>query len=173
MLRIENCKLTVDAVVLQMLPAFYSCKFQQEQFDKLWVDQPIDRAKLVLTVPQSVLIEAKRETVDNIRRYARLGVSLMLDDWSPEEVSLEVIEKIGFTHVRLQSGLFLKRESADALGAVIGKGIGVYAKDVNNDDAMRWLAACGVRHMRGTITGVAVDEDELIRDALLKERSHA
>lgn len=172
-LRIETCKLAVDAVVLQMLPAFYGCKFQQEQFDKLWVDQPIDRTKLILTVPQSVLIDAKRETVENIRRYAKNGVSLMLDDWSPESVSPEVIEKMGFTHVRMQSELFLKRESADILTSLIEKGIGVYAKDVNNDDAKRWLAACGVRHMRGTITGVAVDEDEMIRDALLRERSHA
>lgn len=172
-LRIETCKLGTDALVLQMLPSFYTCKFQQEPFDKLWADQPIDRSKLILTVPQSVLIDAKRETVENIRRYARNGVSLMLDDWSPESVSLEVIEKMGFTHVRMQSELFLKRESADILTALIEKGIGVYAKDVNNDDAKRWLAACGVRHMRGTITGMPMDEDELIREALLRERSHA
>lgn len=172
-LRIETCKLSLDSVVLQMIPSFYACKFQQEQFDKLWADQPIDRAKLILTVPQAALVDAKRETVENIRRYARLGVSLMLDDWSPEDVSLEVIEKIGFAYVRPRAELFLKRETADILTALIEKGIGVYAKDVNHDDAMRWLAACGVTHLRGTITGVAVDEDEMIRDSILRERSHA
>ena len=137
------------------------------------LNQPIDRAKLILTVPQTALMDAKRETVENVRRYARLGVSLMLDDWSPEDVSLDVIEKIGFAYVRPRAELFLKRETADLLTALIEKGIGVYAKDVNNDDAMRWLAACGVTHLRGTITGVAVDEDEMIRDSILRERSHA
>jgi EAL domain-containing protein (putative c-di-GMP-specific phosphodiesterase class I) len=172
-LRIETCKLALDAVVLQVLPSFYACKFQQEPFDKLWIDQPIDRSKLILTVPQSVLIDAKRETMENIRRYAKLGVSLMLDDWSPEEVSPEIIDKMGFTYVRPKAELFLKRETADLLTSLIEKGIGVYAKDANSDDAMRWLAACGVRHMRGAGTGVPVDEDEMIREAILRERSHA
>jgi hypothetical protein len=97
----------------------------------------------------------------------------MLDDWSPEEVSPEIIDKMGFTHVRPKAELFLKRETADLLTSLIEKGIGVYAKDANSDDAMRWLAACGVRHMRGAGTGVPVDEDEMIREAILRERSHA
>ena len=53
------------------------------------------------------------------------------------------------------------------------KGIVVYAKDANSDDAMKWLAACGVDHIRGAVTGVLMDEDEMIREAILRERNHA
>ena len=36
--------------------------------------------------------------------------------------------------------------------------------------ALPVLAACGVEYMSGTISGVMVDEDEMIRDSLLRER---
>ena len=37
-------------------------------------------------------------------------------------------------------------------------------------DILGWLAACGVVCMSGTITGVPVGEDELIRDSLAREQ---
>ena len=37
-------------------------------------------------------------------------------------------------------------------------------------DVMDWLTACGVTAMSGPMTGVPVDEDEMIRDCLVRER---
>ena len=41
---------------------------------------------------------------------------------------------------------------------------------VDDSNVQRWLIACGVSAMSGPITGVVVEEDELIRDCLLQER---
>lgn len=172
LVRIDTCKLNLDSIVLQMFPSFYSCKSQHDQFEKLWNDQPVDPTKLILTVPQSVVTRGKKETIENLRRYIKKGITLMLDDWQPGEVSLEVIESIGFTHVRPNPEMYLMHENADILVSLPEKGITVYAKDVNDDDALHWLAACGVTHMRGSVTGPLVDEDEMIRDSILRERSH-
>ncbi len=170
--RLENCKIPVDAMVLQMFPSFFACPTQQEYLDKLWNDQPIDRSKLLVTIPQSTIIGAKRDVTDNIRRYAKNGLALMVDDWNPEQLPLETVKKLAITHLRLDPSLYLIRETADMLATLREQGYTVYAKDVNSDDAMEWLAACGITHMRGAITGTLIEEDDLVREAILRERNH-
>ena len=96
----------------------------------------------------------------------------MIDDWQPEQLSAQEVKALGIEYVRPDPELYLKKEIADILTALPEQGITVYAKGVDDDNILRWLAACGVKHMRGTITGVAVTEDEMIRDEILRERRH-
>lgn len=42
--------------------------------------------------------------------------------------------------------------------------------NADSADVMDWLTACGVTAMSGPMTGVPVDEDEMIRDCLVRER---
>lgn len=172
LLRIQNCKLGIETIVLEMIPSFYTQGTQLQRFMKLWEDQGIDKSRLILTIPQSVVLTANKETATVIRRYAKNGVALMLDDWNPDEMSTEQIKEIGFEFVRPDPALYLVKKNADAITGLLNSGITVYAKGVDDDDIKRWLSACGVTHMRGTITGMAVTEDELIRENLLRERSH-
>ena len=171
-LRIQNCKLGLDAIVLQMIPSFYTTGSQLQRFIKLFEDQPVEKSRLILTIPQSVLLEANKETVTVLNRYIRNGIQLMIDDWQPEQLSAQEVKALGIEYVRPDPELYLKKEVADVLTALPQQGITVYAKGVDDDNALRWLAACGVKHMRGTITGVAVTEDEMIRDEILRERRH-
>jgi hypothetical protein len=50
------------------------------------------------------------------------------------------------------------------------EGFTILGGGADSHDTVAWLAACGVAYMSGTIAGVMVNEDELIRDSLLRER---
>ena len=170
LLRIENCKLNIDAIVLEMIPSFYSQGTQLQRFNKLWKDQPIDKSRLVITLPQKTYLTLNKENKEIVKRYLKNSVCVMLDSWNPENISAEEALDIGFTHVRVAPEAYLKHETADAIGALTAKGVAIYASGVESEDAMRWLAACGVTHICGT--GHLMDEDEMIKESLLREREH-
>ena len=57
-LRMENCKLDVQTVLLQMLPEFYLQGTQLQRLNQLFKDQPIPRQNLLLTIPMDVVLGA-------------------------------------------------------------------------------------------------------------------
>lgn len=172
LLRIQNCKLPIDSIVLEMIPSFYMDVSQLTKFEQLFEDQPIDKKCLILTIPDFVIIRANEELEEILKSYTDIGVTLMVDSWNPATLPLERVLDFGFTHVRLHPDLYLKREIADILTSLREQGVTVYAKDADTEDAIRWLAACGVNHFVSAATGPLVDEEALIRDSLLREREH-
>ena len=172
LLRIQNCKLPIDSIVLEMIPSFYMDVSQLTKFEQLFEDQPIDKKCLILTIPDFVIIRANEELEEILKSYTDIGVTLMVDSWNPATLPLERVLDFGFTHVRLHPDLYLKREIADILTSLREQGVTVYAKDAETEDAIRWLAACGVNHFVSAATGPLIDEESLIRDALLREREH-
>ena len=172
-LRIQTCRLSVDAVVVEMFPAFYTQqKSQLSGLERLFIDQPINPNKLLLTIPAMLVKNADEQTRANISEYLDFGVSLLLDAWTPDIVSVNDLLEMGFANVRLDRSAWLKKESADLVSELHNKGIMVFAKDVDDDDAKRWLTACGVKHMSGPMFSRRLTEDELIKDALLRERTY-
>ena len=171
-LRIQTCKLNVESVILEMFPSLYNKDSELKSFERLFIDQPIDKNRLVLTIPASLVKECDGETKNNICEYLNFGVSLMLDSWTPELVSVDNALQMGFAHIRMDNSMFLKKESADLIGELHNKGITVYAKNVEDDDTKRWLTACGVKHISGRMLSRAVSEDELIKESLLRERAY-
>ncbi len=171
-LRIQTCKLPIDAIVIEMFPSFYINKSEIQGFEKLFNDQPIDKSRLILTIPTDVVSNADEKTMSNIREYINFGVSLMLDKWTPELISIDDVIEMGFVAVRVDNSMLLKRESAEIIKQLREKGIHVYAKGIENDDEKRWLVACGVQHISGPALSRTVTEDELIKDALLRERAY-
>lgn len=171
-LRIQTCKLNIDAIVVEMFPSFYNNVSELKNLERLFIDQPIDKNRLVLTIPASLVKDCDEATKKNICEYLDFGVSLMLDSWTPELVSVDDALSMGFAHIRPDNSTFLKKESAELIGDLQNKGITIYAKGVEDDDTKRWLTACGVKHMSGQMFSRAVSEDELIRESLLRERAY-
>ena len=173
-LRIENCKLKIQAVVLQMLPSFYQLNTQLQNFNQLFKDQPIPREKLLLTIPAELLAGANKHTIELIERYLRNGIRLVLDGYDPaaqaEKLPPEKLKAMGFVYLRLDPKLYLKQETANTMNRLRQEGFILLGGGANSHDILAWLTACGVAYMSGTLTGVAVNEDELIRDALIRER---
>lgn len=173
-LRIENCRLPVKAVLLQMLPGFYQLNTQLQQFNQLFKDQPIPREKLLLTIPAQTLFSANKKNTEQVERYLRNGIQLVLDGYDPEKhgekLSMEQLKNMGFTYLRLAPELYQKQETANLILKLQEADFTVLGAGADSPEILEWLNACGVAFMSGTITGVVVEEDELIRDCLNRER---
>lgn len=173
-LRIENCKLQVQAVLLQMLPSFYQLNTQLQHFNQLFKDQPIPREKLLLTVPADTVFGATKHTTELIERYLRNGIRLVLDGYDParhgEKLPADKLKAMGFVYLRLAPELYMKQETANTMNLLRQDGFTLLGGGADSHDIVGWLAACGVAYMSGTITGMTVSEDELIRDSLIRER---
>ena len=77
---------------------------------------------------------------------------------------------MGFVYLRLDPKLHLKQETANHMTRLRQDGFILLGSGADTHDAMGWLAACGVAYMSGTLSGVVVNDDELIRDSLIRER---
>ena len=172
--RIENCKLQIRAVMLQMLPSFYQLNTQLEQFKQLFKDQPIPKEKLLLTVPADTMFHSNKKNLEQIERYLRNGIQLVLDGYDPgqhgEKLSPEQLKSMGFTYLRLSPSLYGKLETANLIYKLREDGFTILGGGVDSQEILEWLEGCQVAFMSGTITGVEVEEDELIRDGLNRER---
>lgn len=173
-LRIENCKLNLQYILLQMMPSFYQLGTQLQNFNQLFKDQPIPKEKLLLTVPAELAANANKNTTALIERYLRNGIRLVLDGYDPEKhgekLPVDKIKALGFEYLRFAPELYLKQETANAINALRAEGFSVLGAGADSHDIIGWLEACGVSAMSGTITGVMVTEDELIKDSLIRER---
>ncbi|MBR2890062.1 MAG: EAL domain-containing protein [Oscillospiraceae bacterium] len=170
LLRIENCKLEVRHILLQMMPQFYLQGTQLQRFNQLFKDQPIDRNKLLLTIPEDTVLQANKATTEIIERYLRNGIRLMVDNYHPDKLPADKLKAMGFLYLRLAPELHLKQETASAITALRQAGFTVLGGGADSHDALAWLTACGVDCASGTITGLTVSEDELIRDSLAREK---
>ena len=175
LLRIENCRLdSVRAVVLQMLPSFYQLNTQLQHFNQLFKDQPIPREMLLLTLPADTLMQATKHNAEIIERYLRNGIRLVLDGYNPEKhgekLPAEKLKAMGFVYLRFDPATYMKQETANTMNLLRQDGFILLGTGADSHDILGWLAACGVAFMSGTITGVTVNEDEMIRDSLLRER---
>jgi hypothetical protein len=134
LLRIENCKFDLEAIVLHMIPSFYKQGAEMQRFQKLWKDQPIDKTKLVLTIPQEFYLALSNPEKDTVKRYLGNGFSIMLDGWNAEAFSAKDVLEAGFTHVRIAADSHLKHETADAIAELEEKGKKVAVFDLARDD---------------------------------------
>ena len=173
-LRIENCKLQLQGVLLHMLPSFYQLNTQLQQFAQLFKDQPIPKEKLLLTLPAQTMVSLTKKQLEQVERYLRNGVQLVVDGYDPakhgEKFSPQQLKAMGFAHLRLDKALYMKQETANLIARLQEEGFTVLGGSADDHDTLSWLTACGVAYSSGTITGVPVDEDEMIRDRLIAER---
>lgn len=169
-LRMDNCKLEgIQGVLLQMLPSFYNQGTLLQRLNQLFQDQPIAKNRLMMTLPMQTYLKSTKANQEIIGRYLRSGLVLVLDDYDPEKLPPEEARALGFTHVRLAAELNLQQASASYLKALRAMGFTLLGKGADSHDALAWLEACGVTMISGTLSGVPVSEDELIRDCLVRE----
>jgi len=169
-LRINNCNLKVDGIMLNMLPEFYGLETQLQKFNQLFIDQPIDKHAIMLTIPESVLLTSTKAQMEVIRRYTRNGIRLVLDGYHPDSIPSERLIEMGITAVRIDPELYMQQDTANAITKLIRQGFTVFGGRADNYDTLRWLFACGVRCTSGTMTGIEVNEDDMILDSLAREQ---
>ncbi len=168
--RMQNCKLETRGVLLNMMPGFYSCGTQLQRFNQLFDDQPIEKSKLMITIPEDAFINATKANKEIIGRYLRNGIALVLDGYHPDKLDYADLIEIGFRYVRLAPSLNLNPDAADMIRKLQENGFTVLGGGANTDDMLGWQIACGVVATSGTLTGAYVNEEEIIRDSLLREQ---
>jgi hypothetical protein len=170
LVRMQNCKLEMKGILVQMLPEFYRLGSKLQRFRQLFADQPIPSAQLMLTVPEQVVIGASKATQETLRRYLRNGICLVLDGYHPDAIPVETLEDIGFTHLRPAPELNLQQQTAQWITDLRNRGFTLLGGGADSHDAIAWLAACGVTCFSGSLSGIPVNEDEMIRDCLIREQ---
>ena len=168
--RIQNCKLELKGILLNMLPDFYTIGTQLQKFNQLFIDQPIKRESLLLTIPDELVRTCSKTNMEIIQRYLRNGLTLVVDGYRPDEqLPPERLLELGFTHLRLHPELYLSQETANTMNTLRRMGFTLLGGNADSPDTLAWLLACGVSCASGTMTGVQVDEDELVLDSLARE----
>ena len=169
LLRIQNCDLGLKYLLVQMLPDFYTRDSHLKRFEELFANQPIDRARLLLTIPEEVVLKANKGELEVISRYLKNGIELLLDSYHPEAISPARLKELGFSHVRLSPETSAQPIYASDIRALQDRNITVFASCAEHQH-LKWLSDCGVYAISSHFGGEVVDEDTLIRDTLLRER---
>lgn len=169
--RINNCNLKIDGILLDMFPDFYMLNTQLQMFNKLFEDQPIDKKQLWLTIPESLVRNCSKSHLEVICRYLRNGITLVLDGYHPDEqLNAEKLRELGFSHIRFSAELYLKQDTANIMNTMNSQGFVLIGGNADTPDTLAWLNGCGVKCSSGTMTGVPVNEDNMILDSLLREQ---
>lgn len=172
LLRIQNCQLDLPYLLMPMFPSFYSRDSHLKRLEDLFTDQPVDRSRLLLTIPESVVLNANKGVTEVIGRYLKNGIALVLDDYHPESLSPAKLKEWGFAHVRLSPETSAQPLYASDILALQDRGITVFASCAEHQH-LKWLTDCNVFAVSSPLNGEPVGEEDLIRDALLREREAA
>lgn len=167
--RMQNCKIETSGVLVQVLPDFYQQGSRLKNLNKLFEDQGVPREKLMLTIPEETVLKANKTVTETLTRYLRNGIVLVVDGYHPDSLSAQRLREMGFTHVRVAPELYLQQGTANAMYELKRLGFTQIGGGADTQELLTWQLDSGVAFTGGTMTGMPMSEDELIRDALIRE----
>lgn len=165
-LRMDNCKLGMQGVILNIFPEFYSLPDQLEMFEELWKDQPIDKKHFYLTVPENVVINSPKATTENIKKYISNGVGIVLTDYHPDRTPVEKIQEYGFEYVIPSAELYGEESLVKDVAMLARKGIGVLCGNAETAEKIQWMKGTDVLCYIDGVDGVSINEETIIRTGL-------
>ena len=169
-LRMQNCKLELQGLLLNMLPDFYLGEHHLSKLEQLFQHQPIPREWLYLTVPFEALCACNDDQLEYIRSYLRNGFRLVLDGYRPDEIwTPERVLDLGFTYLRMAPDLLLLQETGNALYGIRQMGFSLLGGGADSPELLTWLLEHGALCASGTMTGPLVEDDDLVLDTLARE----
>ena len=171
-LRMKNCNLAVDGIILNTIPEFFKLPSQLQKFLKLFKDEPINKDSLMLTLPFEALCENTKTNLDNIARYLRNGVCLVPDNCKPDETFTPAkLNEMGFTKVIIDKSLLQTQQGVVYVNELIKNGICPISRNADSPESLKWLKLNKVYAYSGTMVGVRQDENEMILDILAREEN--
>ena len=165
-IRLENCGIENKGIILDTIPSFYKLPSQVQRIHKLFEDQPIPQGKLMLTIPEEMLIGATKTLEESVARVVRNGLPVVVDSFHPGSISADHLATFGIKHLRIAPDAYLKPETAEAMLALSKSGFTLIGANVSDKDTSAWLVACGATLQSGPIIGHDSSEDDIIRDGL-------
>ena len=172
LLRMQNCSLRLEGLLLELPSGFYQLGTQLQKFNTLFTDQPVEKKRLLLTVPFELLRSVSKTQLEIIGRYLRNGICLVVDDFRPDEAwPAAKLAEMGFTHARISPELYQTPEGQTAIQDLRLCGMTVLGKNADSPEIFAWLNSCGVQCSSGMLCGISVSEDEMILDTLDREQA--
>lgn len=168
-LRMNNCKLDVNTLLLQMPDEFYNSTSRLKGLTQLFEDQPIDKKSLWITVSEQVVRDANKATMENITRYIRNGMVLVLDGFHPDAWEPEKLKELGIHYLRLAPEVCMQPETAESIGILKTWGFSILGGEVDSREMLGWLVDSGAEAVCGPITGHMTMENEMIRDCIVRQ----
>ena len=107
--RLKNCEICTGGVLVPVFQEFYRGENQSERLEQMFEDTAIDRKKLMLTVSEQ-LLRKDRSVNTRLSEYIEQGITLVLDEYHPEDLPIALIREIGFTHVRVAKDSTIRDE---------------------------------------------------------------
>jgi EAL domain-containing protein (putative c-di-GMP-specific phosphodiesterase class I) len=151
LVRVNNCKLPLRWVILDMIPSFYSKQNQLDRLEQLFQDQPIEREQLLLTIPEDRILQSDAAAAEVVQHYLQSGINLLLDGVHPDRISQQKLEQFGFRFLRLAPEL---------------------SGDLAAEHAKKELVQAGFVVLDAP-ENTPMSEDEMIHECLLRERQAA
>lgn len=99
-LRMQNCRLKTEGVYFKLPEGFYTEESKLGKFHQVFLDQPIDTSRLLLGVPEPVLLSNSAKLKEVLKEYVEAGVHLVVDSYNPKDLSPAIVREIGFSGVR-------------------------------------------------------------------------
>ena len=168
-LRMGNCKLVNGNILLNIPDDFYAQGSRLKGFNQLYEDQPIEKSVLKFTISEEFVLQANKSTLETVSRYLRNGIDLVLDNFHPESWEPEKLKELGFKYLRLAPEACLKDETEDIVQVLRTWGFVIWGGNVDSVEMRKWLFDNGAECVSGPITGEQVMEDEMIRDAIVRQ----
>jgi len=100
-IRMDHCGYDTSEVILIVPDSFYFEPNAQYRLLQLYADQPINPRRLKLTVSAEFLRDAELYEIERLSEFVKQKISLVLDDYHPDRVSMQLIRDIGFEYVRI------------------------------------------------------------------------
>lgn len=116
--RLKNCELNTGGIFVPMFADFFIGEDQKEHLETMYDNSQIDRKKMMLGVPEKLLIE-ERSVHKRLTDYMEQGIVLVVDDYHPEKLPISFIRELGFSKVRVS------KESKASIQELQNQGISV------------------------------------------------
>ena len=172
LVRIKNCDLKLDGILINVIPEFYTTDGQIDTLNQIFSEQEIEKSSLLLTIPETLFAEISASEEGNrlLLDYKEAGFALVIDDYHPDATPIEVLEKYGITRVRMDSELYLRPDTAGTIRDLKDYGYTVIGKNADTPTILDWLMSNDASYASGTMTGIPVDEENLVLDSLAREQ---
>lgn len=100
-IRMENCGYDTSEIIITVPDSFYFEPNAQYRMQQLYEDQPINPHKLKLTVSAEFLRDAELFEIERLSEFVKQKSALVLDNYHPDWVPMQLIRDIGFDCVRI------------------------------------------------------------------------
>ncbi|MCR5664334.1 MAG: EAL domain-containing protein [Oscillospiraceae bacterium] len=168
--RLKNCRISGRRILLHLLPAYFEDEQRSRQITQIAEDQEVGADALMLIADEKTINEASPAFADTLKALHRAGVAVAVDNFHPDAIPVERLQELGLEWLRLDPELYKQPGSANTFKLLRQAGFRLLGKDAGDEDTLSWLLLCGVEMVGGPMAGVAMSEDEVIRDELARLR---